>query len=275
MFNEFVIEGNIIEKSQPKEAKGIVYALKKHSTAIFISLVVHSFLVLILFFIAEEHPPKEIKNTQKAIKSYLYKAPVKVIEKETLKVEQSPEKKVVKRDKPTEKKQETKQETKQLANEEKIEVQAKKNPVMAKTPNEVIKSSSNKEQKKKPAQATFSTYKQLDSLRNSINQKIMQQGVDNVQQFRSPSVMHGEQIPVPHSKYKLTPEQERESKTTRMSDDISITKYDNGICTIERKQFLGSPIEGSISAFACGESKFDKSFREHMKKVQEKIMPQR
>ena len=103
----------------------------------------------------------------------------------------------------------------------------------------------------------------------------MQQGVDNVQQFRSPSVMHGEQIPVPHSQYKLTPEQERESKTTRMSDDISITKYDNGICTIERKQFLGSPIEGSISAFACGESKFDKSFREHMKKVQEKIMPQR
>ena len=149
MFNEFVIEGNIIEKSQPKEAKGIVYALKKHSTAIFISLVVHSFLVLILFFIAEEHPPKEIKNTQKAIKSYLYKAPVKVIEKETLKVEQSPEKTVVKRDKPTEKKQETKQ----LANEEKIEVQAKKNPVMAKAPNEVIKSSSNKEQKKKPAQA--------------------------------------------------------------------------------------------------------------------------
>jgi len=47
-----------------------------------------------------------------------------------------------------------------------------------------------------------------------------------------------------------------------MSNDISITKYDNGICTIERTQFLGSSVEGSSSAFACGKNKFDKSFRE-------------
>ena len=51
-----------------------------------------------------------------------------------------------------------------------------------------------------------------------------------------------------------------------MSNDISITKYDNGICTIERTQFLGSSVEGSSSAFACGKNKFDKNFREHMNK---------
>jgi hypothetical protein len=127
----------------------------------------------------------------------------------------------------------------------------------------------------KPVQASFSAYKQLDSLRSSINEQIMAQEFTERQQFRSPSIMHGEQIPVPHSNIQLTPEQKKEIKTTKMSNDISITKYDNGICAIEREQFLGSPVEGSSSAFACGESKFDKSFREHMKKVREKVMPQR
>ncbi len=125
----------------------------------------------------------------------------------------------------------------------------------------------------KPAQATFFAYQQLDSLRNSINEKIITQELSKRQQFRSPSSMHGEQIPVPHSKKQLTPAQQREKKVTRMSNDISITKYDNGICTIEREQFLGSPVEGSSSAFACGENQFEKSFLEHMKKLQEQLIP--
>jgi hypothetical protein len=70
-------------------------------------------------------------------------------------------------------------------------------------------------------------------------------------------------------------EEVHEKNTLKMSDNISITKHDNGTCIIEREQFLGSPVEGSTSAFACGESKFDKSFREHMRKVQNKIMPKR
>lgn len=86
--------------------------------------------------------------------------------------------------------------------------------------------------------------------------------------------MHGEQTVVPPSLVKLTPEQARNKNTTKMSNDISITKHEDGTCTIDRAQFLGSPVEGSSSVFACGERKFDKSFREHMKKVQEKLMPQ-
>ena len=125
----------------------------------------------------------------------------------------------------------------------------------------------------KPIQATFSAYKQLNNLRSSINEKIMADELSKLQQFRSPSVMHGEQIPVPNSTIQLTPEQEREKRITRMSDDISITKYDNGMCTIERKQMLGSPVEGSSSMFACGESKFDQNFRAHMQKVRDKIIP--
>ena len=74
---------------------------------------------------------------------------------------------------------------------------------------------------------------------------------------------------------KLTPEQVREKNTTKVSSDISIIKNDNGTCIIEREQFLGSPVEGSTSVFSCGESKFDRDFREHMKKIQDKIAPQR
>ena len=102
--------------------------------------------------------------------------------------------------------------------------------------------------------------------------KLWQMSYLNCNNLDPHSVMHGEQIPVPHSNKQLTPEQEREKNTTKMSDDISITKYDNGICIIEREQFLGSPVEGSSSVFFCGKSKFDQSFREHMKKVQKKLI---
>jgi hypothetical protein len=83
--------------------------------------------------------------------------------------------------------------------------------------------------------------------------------------------MHGKQIPVPHSIQNLTPAQEKEKNTIRMSDNISITRLGNGYCTIERKQFNGSPVPASSSGFACGESDFDKSFKAHMKKVNDKI----
>ncbi|MBL4764410.1 MAG: hypothetical protein JKX67_03890 [Colwellia sp.] len=127
----------------------------------------------------------------------------------------------------------------------------------------------------KPVKATFSAYKQLNNLRSAINDKIITEQLSELQQFRSPSVMHGKQFPVPHSTIQMTAEQKKTQNTTRMSDSISITKYDNGLCVINREQFFGSPIEASSSAFACGESKFDKSFRAHMKKVQEKLMPVR
>lgn len=128
----------------------------------------------------------------------------------------------------------------------------------------------------KPAskvKASFSSYQQLDKLRSAINKQVMTEELAELQQFRSASTMHGKQVPVPHSTLQLTPQQKLEQNTTHMSDAISITKYDNGLCTLERKQFLSSPIEGSHSAFACGESKFDKGFREHMKKVQYKYTP--
>jgi hypothetical protein len=75
---------------------------------------------------------------------------------------------------------------------------------------------------------------------------------------------------VPKPIVPLTIDQQKKLNTSS-SHVGSITKNDNGTCTIQREQILGSPIEATTSYFGCGESKFDKSFREHMKKVQTKL----
>jgi len=257
----FVIEGNVLEHRPLEAAKAKTHPLKRAYLAILVSIVVHLLLALLLFSISEKQQPKQVEITKKAIKSYLYKRPSKPVIAEVVVDKQILEEPEVKEE---------------IKVEEKPEV-VKPNKVAKNDSSTVVESSESKftssKKIQKPIQATFSAYKQLSSLRNSINEKMMADELSDLQQFRSPSVMHGEQIPVPHSTEQLTPEQEREKKTTRISDDISITKYDNGICTIEREQFLGSPVEGSSSAFACGESQFDKGFREHMKEVRDKIMP--
>ena len=153
--------------------------------------------------------------------------------------------------------------------------QQKQLPVIKQEKNTLSLNTKEKNTMNTPSKAGFSSFKQLESLRKSIKEKVMAEGVAAHQQFRSPSIMHGAQMPVTRSNKPLTLEEAHEKNTLKMSDNISITKHDNGTCIIEREQFLGSPVEGSTSAFACGESKFDKSFREHMQKVQNKIMPKR
>lgn len=258
MLDRFVIEVNILDQAPFKAAKVETHVLKRHYITILVSIVVHLLLALLLFFITEKQP-KQVKTTQKAIKSYLYEIPSTPIIEQVIKEE-------VKEIKP----QKLIEKSKAVPVSSTLASSVK--PIKPIKPAESVKAKL-KTETKKTVQANFSAYKQLDNLRNSINEKIMVDDLSELQQFRSPSIMHGDQIPVPSSTIQLTPEQEREKRITRMSDDISITKYDNGICTIERKQFLGSPVEGSTSGFACGESKFDKSFRAHMQKVRDKIMP--
>ena len=282
----FIIEGNVLEQTSKKLDEVKINVFKKHCRTVLVSILVHIVSLILLLFVAEKQQAeqeKQIKIIPKAIKSYLYKMPVKPVKVQPVKAQ--PE---IVKVQPAIVKKEVKQE---LSKDEKIEkvvdIKQKKLIIQqeeiqkAITPNKTFKlaiipdplSTKTKSQNPQPAQATFSAYKQLNNLRNSINAKMMAQEVSNLQKFRSPSVMHGEQIPVPHSNKQLTAEQVRVQNTTKMSNNISITKYDNGHCIIEREQFLGSPVEASRSAFACGESKFDKSFRAHMKKVQAKLLP--
>jgi len=261
----FVIEGNVFEQVPLKAATVKTHVLKRHSLAISVSVLVHVILALLLFFIAEKQQPRQLEITQKAIKSYLYKMPARPVN--SVVVKQVPEEIKVKDKNKNKEKEKVKIEKKlEVLEPKKIATEISSTVSLPSKP----KASTTA---KESMQASFSAYKQLDTLRSSINERMMAKELSELQQFRSPSVMHGEQIPVPHSDIQLTPEQEREKRTTKISNDIAITKYDNGICTIEREQFLGSPVEGSSSAFSCGESKFDKSFREHMKKVRDKLMP--
>ena len=77
LLDGFVIKGNVVERASMKGASVTEPLLKKHFLTIFVSILVHLILVLLLFFATEIHPPKKVKITKKAIKSYLYKIPAK------------------------------------------------------------------------------------------------------------------------------------------------------------------------------------------------------
>ncbi|MCI2284787.1 hypothetical protein L3081_17055 [Colwellia sp. MSW7] len=259
--------------------------MEKHFLVV--SVLIHVLLALLLFFISEKEQPKQKKIISKTIKSYLYKTPPKpvaiipkTVKEKPIAVDKLPAKinaiPVIGKDvtvgseiatSTPKLKSKPKQSVTQQSEQDSSDVRQEKHDLL----------SGNKEQKiiKKTITAGFSSYTQLENLRKSIKEKVMAEGVATHQQFRSPSIMHGAQIPVPHSSQQLTLEQVHEKNTLKMSGDISITKNDNGTCIIEREQFLGSPVEGSTSVFSCGESQFDKSFREHMRKVQNKIMPKK
>lgn len=262
MLNGFVINEDDLAQAPLRVAKVKTNLFKRYYVSVIASVLVHLLLAFLLFSIAEKQQIKQEKITTTAIKSYLYTMPAKQVEIKATKV-------VARiKDQTVEFKQTVS--TEAVIKKEKSHSKVKlEKATTSSTATAQVKAKSNKNNS---PQASFSAYKQLENLRKSINEKMIAQELLELQQFRSPSVMHGNRIPVPHSNIPLTSEQARERKVTKMSNDISITKYDNGICVIEREQFLGSPVEGSSAAFTCGESKYDKSFREHMKKVQEKLI---
>jgi len=205
----------------------------------------------------------------KAIKSYLYKRPA-VPPQEIVVVEpvvEVPEKMT---DKEITPKPENKPDIVQ-ATEVPIKDNTKEKPIepeinipTPKTDNKLLN-----KQKTKPA---FSALNQLKKLQSSINQKAINRGLQQYQQHRSVSVMHGDPIPVQHSIKQLTEEEKKAAITTRLSNNVAIEKGDDGTCFVER-DLSNVGMEGvkAVSAFSCGSSKFDKSFRAHMKKIREKL----
>jgi len=252
--------------------------LKGSYTAIFVSVIVHVILLLVLIFSAEK--PEEVVKTNKpevqVIKSFLYKAPKKITAKKITPIKVIIDK-VVAEPKPS---------TKSIA---KQPVPAVATPVLAtEKPSKLLNKSSSKET---PTQVTnavksdfntttnkvpgtsrgnFSSYDRLSRLRKKLDNQQRDKAFADLTQQRSVSIMDGEQFPVPKSIVPLTTEQKYRQNTSK-SHVGTITKNDNGTCTIHREQVLGSPVEATTSSFACGESKFDKSFREHMQKVKAKL----
>jgi len=240
--------------------------LKGSYTAIFVSVIVHVLLLLALIFGAEQ-TPKTIKQDRPKvtlIKSFLYSAPKKIAAKKVL-----PKKVTIDKDvadtKPAKKPASKKIAAKMAASKQ----------MNTKRPTQVtnaVKSDTNTTKNKVSgtSRRSFSSYDRLSRLRNKLDKQQREQAFADLTQQRSVSIMDGEQFPVPKTIVPLTREQKYIQNTSK-SHVGSITKNDNGTCTIHREQIYGSPVEATTSYFGCGESKFDKSFREHMQKVQAKL----
>jgi len=216
----------------------------------------------------DSHAPTKAPPPVKTIKSYLYKRPPlppkKTIIAETTKVEES-------------EKVKSKKITPEINDITKIEDVPAKEVISEKVMKpEVTISRENDDIKIKPNEAkaasSFSAFEQLSKLQSRINQKAMEQGLEQYQQHRSISIMHGDPVPVQHSKKQFSNEEKKKNRTNRLSSDLAIEKGDDGLCFVER-DLTNVGMEGvkSVAAFSCGSSKFDKSFRAHMKKIRKKL----
>lgn len=224
-----------------------------------LSFLVHALVLAAVLYMSNEHKGKlvdtlVVKNEPKALKSFIYYQPKPKPKEQIAKLKEQTAK--LQPAKPLEKPI-----TKKTLTKKRLETTSTPITKESDTPKKVVKTT----------QLPKTGMDYLLDLKKSINKQAMQDDFLERQQHRSASVMHGKQIPVTHSSQQLTPMQEKEKNTIRMSDNISITRLGNGYCIIERKQFAGSPVPASNSGFACGESDFDKSFKVHMKKVNDKI----
>jgi len=251
---------------------------------ILFSVVVHALLVYALVSINMSLPESANSKKTQVIKSYLYKVPKKmplpkVVEPLTIDLAE-PQTKIV------ETLETKKAETKKVAPKT-VEPKKAEAKVIAKQREKTMTVSPVAPKvsappfpslQSKPKQA-FSVQSHLSKLRNSIDNQIVAEEMQKFEAIQPVSAAHsivhkgyGLLTPVPHVEVPLTQEQKIEKNTIKMDDSISIIKGDDGTCTIIREAFPGSPVPASVSSFACGESKFDKSFREHMARVRAKTM---
>ncbi len=239
---------------------------------IFASVLIHLIILVTLALASKNIKLRLPKNTTeiKTIKSYLYRVPKPAKPKVKKNQRATP---IALDNKSSSNRTEPNKSKVIVKAIKKVKHNATKNTLTIKKPKQVQEfTGQNKKAKDTAAKPAFSSSTQLLKLQTAINEQIMKKEFEQRTVKRSASIMHAPQIPVPHSVVPLTTEQKRE-KTTSQFGAGKITKNDNGSCTITREQMLGSPIEASVSHFACGESKFDKNFREHMEKVQQKLAP--
>lgn len=123
-----------------------------------------------------------------------------------------------------------------------------------------------------PTKRKLDSFTQLQRLRNKLNQNSSTSTHNPNQNYQPASIFNNNIKSVPHSSPVKDEEQERAKNTKDMGAGIAITKLDDGTCSVTQDMTAYGLSEGSSTQyFSCGESKFDKSFREHMKKVKAKL----
>jgi hypothetical protein len=121
----------------------------------------------------------------------------------------------------------------------------------------------------------FSAYEQLNKLKLSINNKVIKEALVESQRFESMSLMHAAPEPVPHSITKTESVLEGAKKMNMRTShygNTTVYKDNNGICTsVTDMSYLGLGPMKKTRIRRCSESKFDKTFRLHMKDVLRKL----
>jgi hypothetical protein len=121
---------------------------------------------------------------------------------------------------------------------------------------------------------TITKYKSMQSLsrlKDRINKEIIDQEMYNSSKPNTGSVMFGKPNYVPHSFVEDSEKKLIDSTETQVGNGFSVTKNDNGTCTLtEDLSVIG--LQGkTTSSFGCGLSKEEKNFKNHMKKVLKKL----
>jgi hypothetical protein len=257
--------------------------LKGPYTAIFISVLLHLLVLFSLTYSTIKQPKiiKLDKATIPPIKSFLYSVPKKIPNKKIISKQDIAKKSIASRSidekKPLQKLEPLKVAvTMPINNSLKNAPNNPQNQTVTKAlPTQVtntVKSETvtTKNKVAGASRGSFSSYDRLSNLRKKLDNQQREQAFAELTQNRSASMMDAEPFPVPKTIVPLTVEQQKKL-TTSTSHVGSITKNDDGTCTIYRAQMLGSPVQATTASFPCGESQFDKSFRLHMKKVQVKL----
>lgn len=250
---------------------------KKAHLTILISLLLHVVVILLLNNSQTMVIPN-LNNTPKTIKSYFYHRPKVEIKKEVpqLKQEKSQKKqsrseiKKIEAVKPLSDKQLTKQAKfppQKPIETNSIEPLKTLIPPPLNTPS--IKTINPKA--KIAHQHSFSM-RNLRQLREKIQQQTNKEFQRGLGQPNTGSIMHGTPTLVPHSTVTQSNDEKKKQATLSMSADKSIIKGDDGNCSlVEDLSVVGMEGVTAVSGFSCGETKFDKSFREHMNKVRTKL----
>ena len=123
-----------------------------------------------------------------------------------------------------------------------------------------------------PQYNELSPKEHLAQLRTSMNKQALKASTYSSKENQNLTIFNPSPKLVPKSVNKASTAEIIKKNTTQYSNELAIIKHDNGTCTI--KQDLSQVgMEGITSTqhFKCGESKFDQSFRLHMKNVRERM----
>jgi hypothetical protein len=245
------------------------FTIQGYKFAVTVSIILHLLVVLLLINTTDK-PIDNFTKTPKVqpIKSFIYYKPVE-IKKEKI-VAASVNNEIKKELEKTPPLKEELQSSIKEPEQTKILSKPKVKSEQPSTPLATATAKQLKNQQAKPVK-NYTNSQRLSRLKDKIKQQIIKQEMYNYSKPNTGSIMHGTPTYVPHSVVEDTEKKKISSTASQVGNGFSITKNDDGVCTLtEDLSTIG--LQGkTTSQFGCGLSKSEKAFNSHMKKVRKKL----